>query len=101
TFNLDTASTVVNFGGSASYVWYPGLITTATRDLSHFEAGVLLDAAFNKIGAVEVDIGDNFARSDHSTNTVAGIGLLSLYNSVFLAVPIHPGGGAIEVTPGV
>ncbi len=100
-FLLSTPSTSVNFTGSASYVWYTGVINDGTKDISHIEASVGFNAAFNKIGAIEVDIGDNFARSDHSTNTTAGIGLLSLYNSASLAIPIHPGGGAIEISPKV
>lgn len=100
-FALDTPSTSVNANGSAGYVWYTGLLNSGSKDVSHFEASVGLNTAFNKTGAVEVDIGDQFTRSDRTSNTAAGIGLLSLYNSVSLAVPIHPGGGAIEVTPKV
>jgi hypothetical protein len=99
TFGLDTANTFVNFTGSGGYVWYPGLTTGITTKLSHPIANVTLGTAFNKLGAIEFQLGDTFTYSDQTTNTVAGIGLLSLYNTVYLAVPIHPGGGAIEVTP--
>lgn len=100
-FNLDTAGTLVNFNGSAGYVWYTGALNSGSRNLSHITASVGLDTAFNKIGAVEFQIGDQFLRTNRSGNVAAGIGLLSLYNSVYAAAPIHPGGGAIVVTPKV
>jgi hypothetical protein len=100
-FGLETPSTLVNFTGTVGYVWYPGITNPSTRELSHVTASVILDTAFNKTGAVEFDIGDILTRSDTSTNTVAGIGLLALYNSAHAALPIHPGGGAIEITPSV
>jgi hypothetical protein len=99
TFGLDTANTFVNFTGSGGYIWYPGITTPITSRLSHPIANVTLGTAFNKLGAIEFQLGDTFTYSDQTTNTVAGIGLLSLYNTAYIAVPIHPGGGAIEVTP--
>jgi hypothetical protein len=98
-FSLDTAQTIINFGASAAYLWYPGVSAPITRQLSHPEANVTLGTAFNKLGAIEFQLGDTLTYSDQTTNTVAGIGLLSFYNTAYLAVPIHPGGGAIEVTP--
>jgi hypothetical protein len=98
-FSLDTANTFVNLSGNGGYVWYPGLITGITTHLSHPIANLTLGTAFNKLGAIEFQLGDTFTFSDQTTNTVAGIGLLSLYNTAYIAVPIHPGGGAIEVTP--
>ena len=100
-FNMDTSSTMVNFNGSGGYVWYTGAINSGSRNLSHITATVGLDTAFNKAGAVEFQIGDQFMRTNRSGNVAAGIGLLSLFNSVYAAAPIHPGGGAITVTPKV
>ncbi|MBK7863186.1 MAG: hypothetical protein IPJ65_32165 [Archangiaceae bacterium] len=100
-FNWDTPSTMVNFNGSGGFVWYTGLVTPNARDLSYPTATVGLDTAFNKTGAVEVDVGDNFTYSNHTGNVAAGIGILALYNSAYLRVPIHPGGGALSVTPAV
>lgn len=100
-FNLDTQSTSINFDGNGEYLWYTGLITSSARALSRFQGGLMLDTAFNRTGAVEVQVGDQLTRSDRTSNAAAGIGLVSLFNSVYLNVPIHPGGGSIEVSPRV
>ena len=100
-FGLETPNTLVNFDGFGEYLWYTGLISPNARDLSRFQGGLSLDTAFNKAGAIEFQVGDQLTRSDRTNNPAAGIGLVSLYNSAYLAVPIHPGGGAIEVAPRV
>jgi hypothetical protein len=50
---------------------------------------------------VEVQLSDSLSRSDRTQNPAASLGLLSLYNNVRLAAPIHPGGRALEITPSV
>jgi hypothetical protein len=100
-FTMDTANTVVNFNGNAGYVWYTGAFNPGSSGLSHVTASVGLDTAFNRQGAVEFQLGDQFLRSNRSGNVAAAIGMLSLFNSVYAAAPIHPGGGAIVVTPKV
>lgn len=100
-FNLDSGNTMFNFNGGAGYTWYTGLITSGANQLSFISANVGLDAAFNRQGAVEFDIGDNFTRSNRSGNVAAGVGILSLFNSARVAAPIKPGGGAIVITPQV
>ena len=102
-FNLSNVSTSFTFNGSAEYLFYTGLINPAATQLSRFPTGlranVGADARFNQDGAVEVQIGDTMTRSDRTQNPAAGIGLLSMFNSVHLAVPIHPGGRGLEITP--
>lgn len=100
-FDLDTPSTLVNFNGAAEYLWYTGLLSPGARGLSRFQANVALDTKFNRDGVAEVQLGDNLVRSDRTQNPALGVGAISLYNNVYLAVPIHPGGRALEVTPKV
>ncbi|MFT3710110.1 MAG: hypothetical protein QM817_20960 [Archangium sp.] len=100
-FDLDTPSTFVGFNGSAEYLWYTGLISPGSIALSRFQANVGLDTKFNRDGAVEFDLGDNLVRSDRTQNPAVGVGVISLFNNVYLAAPIHPGGRALEITPKV
>jgi hypothetical protein len=100
-FDLQNPSTYVNFNGSAEYLFYTGLISPGARNLSRFQANVSLDTRFNQDGAVEVTVGDTLTRSDRTQNAAVGVGVLSLFNDVRLAVPIHPGGRALEITPKV
>ncbi|PZR09613.1 MAG: hypothetical protein DI536_22000 [Archangium gephyra] len=100
-FDLTTPSTSVAFNGNAEYLWFTGLISPGSRALSRLQASVGLDTAFNKDGAVEFQLGDQLTRSDRTQNPALGIGAISLFNNVYLAAPIHPGGRALEVTPKV
>ncbi|HEX4620055.1 MAG TPA: outer membrane beta-barrel protein, partial [Myxococcaceae bacterium] len=89
----------LNLGGDIDYVYYTGLISPGSSAASHLEASANLEADFNKAGAVEFEIGDNFSRLDRTTNVALGVGILSLYNEAHASLPIHPGGGALEITP--
>lgn len=100
-FELLGTDNVVNFNGNAEYVLYTGAFNAGTRDASRFQTDVGIDAAFNKTGAIEFQIGDQLVRSDRNNNPVFTVGVLSLYNNVRIAVPIHPGGGALEFAPKV
>lgn len=100
-FNLDTAATSINFNGSGGYVWYPGVINPITRAVSHPTVTAGIDTAFSRTGPVEFQIGDTVSYTNHTANVAAGIGLTALYNTAYVAVPLHPGGGAIVVTPKV
>lgn len=100
-FNLDNDNTFIGFNGSGEYLLYTGVMNPGSRALSRFQAAVAVDTAFNKQGAVEVKLGDSLTRSDRTQNPALGIGALSLYNNVYLHVPIHPGGKALEITPKV
>lgn len=104
-FDLDNPSTLVNFNGAGEYLWYTGLLSPGSVALSAdgrgFRANVALDTKFNRDGVAEVQLGDNLVRSDRTQNPAPGFGVLSLFNNLYLAVPIHPGGRALEVTPKV
>ena len=98
-FDLQGSDNVVAFNGNAEYVLQTGALSPAARSISRFQTDIGLDAAFNKTGAIEFQIGDQLVRSDRTNNPLLTIGVLSLYNNVRVAVPIHPGGGALEVAP--
>jgi hypothetical protein len=100
-FDLDTPATFVGFNGSGEYLWYTGLLSPGSRQLSRFQGNVALDTKFNRDGVAEVQLGDNLVRSDRTQNPALGVGAISLFNNVYLSVPIHPGGRALEVTPKV
>ncbi|MFZ5470768.1 MAG: hypothetical protein ACOZIN_15160 [Myxococcota bacterium] len=96
---LSTPSTTFNLSGAAEYVWYTGLVNESSSGASRFQGYGDLSAQFNKDGTVGFDLADRFTRSDQTTNPVAGIGVLSLYNEARVGVPIRPGGGALEISP--
>ncbi len=98
-FELLGSDNTVNFNGNAEYVLQTGAFSSGTREASRFQTDVGLDAAFNKTGAIEFQIGDQLVRSDRNNTPLFTIGVLSLYNNLRISVPIHPGGGALEVSP--
>ncbi len=100
-FDLNSNNTSVLFNGSGGYVWYTSALSDTTSNASHFDTNLDLSTAFNKSGPVEFQLGDNLVRSDRTQNPQASLGVLSLYNNARAAVPIHPGGGALEFTPRV
>ncbi len=101
TFAQDTTSSLVNFNGALEYLYYTGLLFKGDSALSRFQGQALLNTAFNRDGAVEVQVSDSLIRSDRTQNPAVGVGVVSLYNNATLAVPIHPGGRALEITPRV
>lgn len=101
TFDLENTSTAVNFNGSGEYLWFTGLLTPGSQALSRLHANVALDAKFNRDGLAEVQVGDTLTRTDRTQNPNFAVGVVSLFNNLYLAVPIHPGGRALEVTPRV
>lgn len=99
TFALEGPSTLVKFGATAEYLIFSGILSPSSRQLSRPQALVSLETSFNRDGAVSFDLGDTFTRSDRTQNPSAGIGVVSLFNSLYVAAPIHPGGRALEITP--
>ncbi len=98
-FGIETASTLVKLNANGEYLIFPGILSPGSTRLSRFQALASVDTAFNRDGAVEVQLGDSFSRSDRTQNAAVGIGVLSLFNTLSLGVPIHPGGRALEITP--
>lgn len=89
----------LDLNGYADYVWYTGAITPGSQFASRLEGNGNLEVAFNRGGVVEVDVGDSVLRTDRTRTPSIGVGVLSLFNEAHLAVPIRPGGGALEITP--
>ncbi|MGQ0507467.1 MAG: hypothetical protein ACT4TC_19345 [Myxococcaceae bacterium] len=85
---------------NVDYVWYTGILSAGSNAISRLQAAASADVAFNKVGAVELQLGDHFLRSDRTSNAALGVGVISLLNEARIALPIHPGGGALTVTPG-
>jgi hypothetical protein len=100
-FELTNDQTTVSLFGQAEYLIYTGAISPGAVGLSHFQANLNLETAFNKNGPLEIQLGDTLSRSDRTQNPAVGVGVMSLYNDLHLAMPIHPGGGALEFTPRV
>jgi len=98
-YGLESPSTLVKFSANAEYLIFSGLLSPASRTLSRPQAMVGLETSFNRDGAVSFDLGDTFTRSDRTQNPSAGIGVISLFNALYVAAPIHPGGRALEITP--
>ena len=99
-FRLDVPGTDVTFGLNAfyDYVWFTGIITAGSA-ASLSEAGADIHAEINQQGAVELDVGDTFARNARPADIGVGVAVISLYNQLRLRTPIHPGGRAFEVRP--
>lgn len=101
-FDLSTPSTLLNFNGNAGAAWYTGALTGgASTTASHFQTDVGLNAAFNRDGAIEFQIGDQLYRGPKGSSPDALVGVLSLRNAAYVAAPIHPGGKGLEITPRV
>jgi hypothetical protein len=96
---LPTRLMEASLDANLDYLWYTGLLSPGSQVLSRLEARSALMAAFNKEGAVEVQVKDTFARSDRTGNAAYGVGILSLFNQLALGLPIHPGGQALEFKP--
>ncbi|MHB8877853.1 MAG: hypothetical protein ACYC8T_29520, partial [Myxococcaceae bacterium] len=96
---IPSPTLAVNLDANVAYVRYLGLITPGSQNASRPDAEISFELAANREGQAEFDLGDHFRYSDRTTNVALGIGVISMFNDLHAAVPIHPGGGALEVTP--
>lgn len=94
-------SVALNLDGNVDYLWYTGLLTSGSSSASRLQAAADASALFNPGGNLELDLSDHFARSDRTHNTALGVGVLSLFNEALAAIPIRPGGRALEIVPAV
>jgi hypothetical protein len=97
--DVPSPTVAIALDGNVDYVWYTGLLTAGSNNLSRLQADADASAAFNQSGAVELDLGDHFTRSDRTRNAAVGVGVLSLYNEARALLPLRPGGKALEVVP--
>ena len=96
---MPSTNFTLNLSGDVDYVFYTGLLSPGSQSASHLEAVADINADFNHSGAVAFELGDHFSRLDRTTNAAVGAGVISLFNEAHASLPIHPGGGALEVTP--
>lgn len=89
-----------HLGGNLEYLLYSGLFTRGSNSANRLQAAADLGLTINKSGVVELQLTDTFRRTDRTANAAVGFGVLSLTNEVGVKVPIRPGGGALEITPG-
>jgi hypothetical protein len=89
----------LNVSGDVDWVQFSGFLTPTSTGASHLEASANVDADLFKSGPVEFDVGDTFTRLDQTQNAAIGVGVITLSNTAYASLPIHPGGGALEVTP--
>ncbi len=99
--NLEIDGDNNSFGLNADidYLWYTGLITPGDSAASTLNAAADLHGSFNKNGVVGFNIIDSFSRSANTYTVSVPVGVISLYNTVGVEVPIRPGGRALEIIP--
>ncbi len=100
TLDVPSETLALGLGGHLDLLWYTGLLTLGSQRFSRVQGQGSFDIAANPNGVVEVRLSDRLIRSDHAANPAVGVGVVSLYNQLELEVPIRPGGGALEITPG-
>ncbi|NTX07211.1 hypothetical protein [Myxococcus sp. CA040A] len=102
-FRLDIPSPrlAFNLNANLDYVLFTGLMTQGSNAASHMEGAADLLARINPEAPLSLELSDQFTRSDRTRTAAIGAGILSLYNEAKVKAPWRPGGGAVEVTPGV
>jgi hypothetical protein len=100
-FEINTPGIKLSANAAVDYRVFVGAISPGSVSLSFLPYETDLDASFNRHGAVEVQLGGISRRADRSSNSVASIAELSFYNTVYAALPIHPGAHTFEIIPRV
>ena len=99
-YGLSSDSLTVDLTALGDYNLYTGIEAAGTRSLSYFGGDAALDVGINPKGQVGFDVGDHFAYTDPVTAIELGAGVRALDNTANVALPIRPGGGALEIKPG-
>ncbi|HEU4384355.1 MAG TPA: outer membrane beta-barrel protein [Anaeromyxobacteraceae bacterium] len=73
-------------------------LSEEAKDLSKVFGDASLAATLNRNGAVGVELTDTFAHSDQTPSLSVAQAVISNHNDLRLAVPIRPGGGALDLT---
>lgn len=96
--SFDTSSRALAFGlratGDANL--YP---ERRNRNLSYFGGDFDLSLDINPKGTVGLILEDRFAHSDRNSAVAIESGVRSILNEARVALPIRPGGGALEIIP--
>jgi hypothetical protein len=100
TLNVPGPSLAVDFDGNVDWNQYLGVSSASTKDLSRLQASATLGLGVNRQGRLGLELTDSFQRSDRTPSLSLGSAAVSNYNTLRLAVPFRPGGGALAVTVG-
>ncbi len=73
-------------------------LTEAAKDLSRVFGNASLSASVNREGSVGGELTDTFSHSDQTPSLSVAQAVISNHNDLKLAVPIRPGGGALDLT---
>ena len=73
-------------------------LTEAAKDLSAVFGNASLGASVNRDGTVGVELTDAYSRSDQTPSLSLDQAVISNHNDLKLAVPIRPGGGALDLS---
>lgn len=73
-------------------------LTEEAKDLSRVFGNASLGASVGREGAVGVEVTDTFAHSDQTPSLSVAQAVISNHNDLRVAVPIRPGGGALDLT---
>lgn len=99
-FEQSSARMNLQASGHVDWVRPMGWITpTSTAAAERLEGLVSANLSLNPQAPVGLEVGEQLSRSDRTGNLVLGNGVLSLFNELRLAVPVRPGGGALELKP--
>lgn len=99
-YELGNKSVELSLAALGDWNLYTGIETPGTRGLSYFGGDGNLSVSINPAGTVGVILADRFSHGDRVTAVDVGIGVRSLSNEASIQIPIRPGGGALEITPG-
>ncbi len=90
---------IFNLDAKADYNRYLGIDVRGTRALSYLGGNAHLGLVLNPGSRFTLELGDRFSHSDRTSAVGLGVGVLSLFNEVYAAASISPGGGAFILRP--
>jgi Putative beta-barrel porin 2 len=92
----------LDFDANAALDWtrYTGWLGATTSQLSYLGATAGATLEVGKGGPLTFHVGEQFNRSDRTTNPAIGLGTLTNANTLGASLTARPGGGAIEATLG-
>jgi hypothetical protein len=94
--NVPGRDVALDLSGNVSWNQYLGVSNSGTKDLSFLSAAADLTLGFNRGGTVGLELADSFQRSNQITSLSLASAAITNNNVLRLAVPVRPGGGALE-----
>ncbi len=100
-FSLEIPSPTLNFSLDAAADWnrYSDLTERGTQVLSYVGGDAHLGFHVNPASRVSMKLGDRFTHSDRTSAVALGVGVLSIFNDLYVKAPMQPGGGALTLEP--